>query len=856
MTEKFTLSNGLAVVIEEMPHVRVAALQCGFKIGSIYEDKDEGGICHLIEHMLFKGCAKWPKAGQVASAAEALGADINAFTSFENTVYHMTLSSHCFADGLEILANMVRTPRFDAKELEREKEVVCEEIRRGKDQPSRVVSELLFDTAFKRHPYRKPIIGTEKSVKSWSAQKLKSFYREWYGPQNAVVVVASNLPHAEVLKQIKRYFESWRGARPKHPVLPQEKRPESPRFGSETQAIAGTYLEIAWPGPAFSHPDAPLFDLLSHILGEGESSRLEIEVKEKKRLVQAIHSYAYTPKYPGLFGVGALCQDEESEKALEAILEEVHRLKAEGPTEAELKRARLNLESSRYYEKQSVDGVAGKIMFFECTTGDHRDETRYYERIAQAEPEQIKRIAELYLEDRAVSIAMLSSQSPHFSLAELPLHLPAAKTQSASPAKASAPRPYLRKTHAQELTAYTLQNGVRVFARPTPALPILALRAGVLGGTYRENTENNGAHNLIASLLTKGTFTRSAETLAIATEEMAGSLYGFAGRHSLGIAAQMWAKKQEHGLAHCFDALLNPVFLSDEVEKERFLALEAIRQEEDHPASLLWKHFFAALFPHHPYGLPVIGTKESVTGLSAKKLAALYHAPLSRRELVISLVGDFDPDAILPRIEALTASLPEHASPVSPLPHPPCPSQITRKDVSLKKAQAHIALGFHGASLKSKDRHALSVLNTVLAGQGGRLFLTLRDRESLAYTVTSTLMTGIDPGYFALYIACDPKKVDAAIAGMLRELEKISDDAISEKELKRAIHQLASGYEIDHQRYANSAAQLFSNALYGLPLSEYHEIPERYRAVTREDVRRVARHYITLKAYTLCVLAP
>lgn len=851
MAEKLLLKNGLTVLVEEVPHLSVAAIQCGFKVGSIYEREDEAGICHLIEHMLFKGTKKRPKAGQIAYDAESIGADINAFTSFENTVYHLTLSSRYFSEGLEILVDLVRDPLFDAKELEREKEVVCEEIRRGEDSPTRVISELLFKTAFRQHPYRLPIIGTAESVKSFSAEKIRSFYKEWYNPQNAVLLVVSNVPTQTVFKMVAQHCETWQGNAPIHPLLPAEIRREHAGLVWTEKDIEGTYFDMAWSIPEFIHPDVPALDLLSHILGEGGASRLETEVKEKKHLVQSIYSYAYTPKDPGLFVVGGMTAEKNLKRALHHSIAEIRNIQEKGVSEEEIRRARLNLMSDIYYEKQTADGIARKLMFFECTAADLMAEKLYYERLAQVDHEDVQAVAQQYLTENTLALVVLTKEKQKFDISDLALRTDLVSQVLPVPSKY-----YAQKGNVRDISLYSLKNGVRILLRPTRHLPLIAMRAGVPGGLLRENKETNGAAHLISRLLTKGTEHRSNEEIAVATEKIAGDASGFSGRHSLGLYAQMLASQATLGFDLFFDILKNAQFSESHVERERFLTLEAIRQESDSPASLVWKHFLKTLFPNHPYGMPSLGEIDTVNRLAAKDLKTMYHQFLSSEDLIFSIVGDFKEDWVLRHIEDHCMDLPKRELPFEiPATDPPLDRPV-HTEVVLKKEQAHIVLGFRGPSIKSPDRFALSILNTVLAGQGGRLFLELRDKRSLAYTVTSYVMEGISPGLFALYIACDPNKIDEAVKGMKQELEKICNTTISPDELNRAKHQLVSGYEMDLQRYSAIANQLFANELLGLPLDTFYTSPKNFEAVTAEEVLQTAKHYIDLDRYVLAVLRP
>src|SRR3954464_14730796 len=189
------LDNGLTSLGEENHAAPVVAIQVWVRVGSADERSDEAGLAHLHEHMLFKGNAR-RGPGQIARTVEACGGEINAWTSFDQTVYHVVLASRFFAEGMDVLADAVTSAAFDRDELQREIEVVCEEIRRSQDSPTRKLSRELFALAFRRHPYGKPVIGTEESVRGFTRAGLLSFYRRWYRPENAVVIVVGDIREA------------------------------------------------------------------------------------------------------------------------------------------------------------------------------------------------------------------------------------------------------------------------------------------------------------------------------------------------------------------------------------------------------------------------------------------------------------------------------------------------------------------------------------------------------------------------------------------------------------------------------------------------------------------------------------
>ncbi|MEM6733994.1 MAG: pitrilysin family protein, partial [Myxococcota bacterium] len=222
---RHTLDNGLNVLVESSRHAPVAAVQVWIDAGAADETRAQAGLAHLHEHMLFKGTRRFG-VGQVAREIEASGGEINAWTSFDQTVYHTVSAIDELATSLDILSDVVSQPLFDPDELSREIEVIIEEIRRAEDSPARRLSRGLFETAFRQHPYRFPVLGNMDSVRSFKRDDVTEFFSQFYRPQNATVVVVGDREERELLDEVERYFGGWRGAgaspRPERTVEPPQ----------------------------------------------------------------------------------------------------------------------------------------------------------------------------------------------------------------------------------------------------------------------------------------------------------------------------------------------------------------------------------------------------------------------------------------------------------------------------------------------------------------------------------------------------------------------------------------------------------------------------------------------------------
>jgi zinc protease len=337
---------------------------------------------------------------------------------------------------------------------------------------------------------------------------------------------------------------------------------------------------------------------------------------------------------------------------------------------------------------------------------------------------------------------------------------------------------------------------------------------------------------------------------------MAGMIDGFCGRNSIGLRTEFLSDKLYDGFGLFAEVLCNAKFDDKETIKERAQQIETIENQEDNLSSMAFLYFLRKLYGKHPYGLRLLGEQGSVKKLNSKLLKKYWDEHLNPKDLIISVVGDVSPEEIkklatewikLKKQKVFKSSQIELQRPSE---------AFSIEHIKKGKEQAHIVLGFLGAKLTSPDHYKLSVLNQILAGQGGRLFVTLRDKMSLAYSVNSTLQSGVEPGHFAVYIGTEPSKVETAIKGIKTELEKVTKSMVSEDELARTRQYMVGTYELEQQKNSALASSYAFNELYGLGIDEVEKYPQKILKVTREDILKTAQKYITLDRCVLSVIRP
>ncbi|MEZ4215929.1 MAG: pitrilysin family protein [Myxococcota bacterium] len=845
------LPNGLEILLREAHAAPVASLQIWAKVGSADEGPGEEGLAHFHEHMLFKGTER-RGVGDVAGEIEGAGGRVNAYTTFDVTVYYATLPSDALDVGVDVLVDAVRHSTFDPAEVKREVEVVLEEIRRSEDAPDHVLSDLAFANAYRAHAYGRPILGSAENVASFDRAKVERFFRRWYAPDNLVVVAAGDFDARDLAARIEAAFA---GAEPAGARRARASEPA--QQGLRTRVAVRDFerarLDLSWRAPSFADDDATHLDLLSFVLGEAESSRLVRRVKETRGIVDRIDTSCYTPLDPGLFTVDVKCESERAAEAIEAVVEEVERVRVEPVSLAELERARANFLATESFERESVSGMASKLGHFHVLARDHRREQRYFELVRSATPDDLLRAARTWLAPEHLCTTALLARADVDALDDAR----AADAVARGLARATRRRAALpRRTPGRDVVTYDLGGGAELHVLPSHDAPVVAGRAAFLGGLLAETPETSGLTSFLTALWMRGTEGRSAADFARAVENLAAEVDGFSGRSSLGMTFECTSDQLAPTLDLFAEALLEPAFDEAELERERREVLAAIDRRADRIAQRAFLLFQRTLYAHHPYRMPLGGERESVAAFDVDDAIAHHERLVRRGNLAFGVAGDVDPDAvaraIASRLDALEGDgFAERWPAADPAPNAPLFAE-ERAD----REQAHYVLGFRGVAIDDADRFALELLAQVLTGQSGRLFLELRDRQSLAYSVSATNVEGLAPGFFSVYIATAPAKLAQARAGLERELARLVDEPVGEDELARAKRFLTGNHAIDRQRSAARAAHLALDARYGLGPLAALAYPEHVAALSSADVQRVARRILDWNARVEALVHP
>jgi predicted Zn-dependent peptidase/DMSO/TMAO reductase YedYZ heme-binding membrane subunit len=391
------LANGVVLVMQEHRASDVVALQLWVRAGGRDEAPSELGLTHYLEHMLFKGTPTRPP-GSIDTLLEGLGGTSNAFTSYDFAHYDVVVPADSLGVAAEILADIAVNASLVPDELENEKKVVFEEMRLTEDDPERYLTRRLGEEVYPRHPYGRPILGTPELLTRLTRDTIAGYYRRHYVPRNMVLVVVGAVRPEQVREVADRTFGRLDGGRPVRSPVPAVPPVERRRAVDVRRPEQQAYLGLGWHAAPTGDTDIYAVDLLTYILGDGPSSRLNQTVREQKQLVSAIESAYVARQFSGLVSVTARLDAPKLDAAEAAVRDVIRRVREDGVTEDERQRALITAESTYAFDIETAEGLA-RVFGQGETTWTIRDEVEYLERLRRVTLEQIRAAARRYLGD-------------------------------------------------------------------------------------------------------------------------------------------------------------------------------------------------------------------------------------------------------------------------------------------------------------------------------------------------------------------------------------------------------------------------------------------------------------------------
>lgn len=828
------LKNGLTVLAKESSPRDLVTIDIAVRAAPRYEDEYSGtGISHFVEHMLFKG-TRTRKTGDIEKEVRSYGGLIDGAVSSDFTSYQITVPSKSFTQALALLKDMLLNASFDPLEMEKERQVILNEVRLNEDDPEKKSILSLFFNSYIRHPYRYPAIGYEDLLGGLTREDLIKYYNKRYVPNNIVVTIAGGIDKNTVMQEVEKEFNDFR--RPDYtPLNTGESEPTQigKKLVEEEAATTLSYLSIGFHSIGILNRDLFAMDVLSMILGRGNSSRLNKVLVEDNRVAHSVSASNYTPEDPGLFIISAILDKENIERSRKLILEEIKKIKNDGVTDKELEAAKRMVVSDYILSRETIEEQAKDLCENEIMTGNYDFSNRYIEGVERLTKPDIRKSAERYLnEDNMTEIRLV----------------PKAEKQLAD---INVPSPLTE----ERMKKKTLANGIVVLTRRDTKVPAAAITIAFFGGLLAEDKNNNGISSFVSKMLLDGTKTRPESEIRGAIENLGGEIGAFSGFNSFGLSITVLKDDIPFALELAKDIVSDSVFSQDEIAKEKILTLAAIKDEDNDifqkGVSIVKKN----IFENHPYAMRYTGESQTVSSFKRDDLINFYHNYCIPNNMVISVSGDIEEQKVYQKIDSLFKDMTRRELPKRPVIEN-APGKIKKEVFNMDKEQTLFVLGFKTTSIDNPDRYPLDVLNTLFSGMSGRLFSAIREKEGLSYTLGCAQKMGLNTGFMFFYIATTKDKLELAKEKLFGEIKQIKDIAVTDEELDSAKREIISGYKMLMQTNASYSFQGALDELYSLGYETLYKYEDEIKKVTKEDVKRVADKYLDLSAYAEVMVEP
>ena len=866
--QKYTLKNGLDVIVYEDHRLPLVAVNLWYHVGPANERQGRTGFAHLFEHMMFEGSQHVGPKGHFRYLEGAGASDINGTTEFDRTNYFETLPSNQLELALWLESDRMGylLGTLDREKLANQRDVVRNERRQSlENSPYGLVEEGLIHQIFpKNHPYYADVIGSHEDIEAARLSDVREFFRQYYSPNNASLAITGDFDPAAARKLVEKYF----GSIPAGPPVPRI-NVVTPPISKQRRAVVTDQVELprvymAWLTAPIYKPGNAEGDLLAQLLGGGKSSRLYKKLVYEKQIAQDVRVENQSRILGSVFQITATAKPGVKPEDLEkAINEELETLRREGPSPAELTRAR-NVIEARIIEGLErlggFGGVADRLNQYNHYLGDPGYLPKDIERYDRASVADLKRVALRELTpDQSVVVYGVPGKKviddpPATKAEEEKEQKPAstvANTMPDEPWRATPPKAAALSHLSLPVPAsFKLANGLTVMLVPQHKLPVVSANLMVLSGSDMNPIDRPGLASFTADMLPEGTTRRSS--LQVADD---GAQIGAAIRtNSTGDFSSVSIRTLKQNIDAAFDLLsdvaLNPKFDPAEIERVRKRRQTRLLQLHDDPVQTALGVFLKVIFgPQHPYGYRQQGTEDSNRVISRDEMLKFWQRGYTPGNSALVLAGDLTQDEARQLAEKYFGKWSGGTDKHMP---PPVDVKTKRAVYIVDKPaapQSFVLAGSLGVPRSTPDYVPLEVMNNALGGLfSSRLNMNLREQHGYTYGAFSVFLYRRGPG---LFVAGGGIRTDAtapAVQETFKELERIRSAPLTDDELnlaKGAFARSLAGYFETSERTAATAAELFT---YDLPLDYYDKLSPQIDAVSAADVQRVAEKYVNPEA--------
>jgi zinc protease len=804
------LDNGLDVITLEDFSCPIVAVQLWYHVGSKDEQADRQGFAHMFEHMMFRGTDKLGPTDHF-SYIRRVGGTTNGYTGFDRTVYLETLPAEQLELALWLEVERMTFLKIDQEAFDTERKVVEEERRMRLNQPYGTVVENLLAEIFEVHPYRWSTIGKIPHLRAASAQELRDFWTRYYVPSNATLIIVGAVKHEEAQLLAKRYF-GWipRYDEPGR-VTVVEPKPTSARSikvkeeNAPTPAVGVVYRTVP-----IKHEDTVALDILTEILGGGNSSRLYRELVAEKQLAVGAQSFMWSLEQDGIFAAGAVMPPfgSDANSVLEIIEEHIGRLRREAVSERELMKAKNQMLRGLVTTNLRIESKARMVGHAAVEYGDVSQVNRHLEDIRKVTAEDILRVANEYLGPE--DVLKVKVERSLLGAADKLLEGIVGKKEEEAPITAEAEKmapkpgrgglvrdedypeeaPFVKASAAKltpEYSSRMLENGLKVLVVPNHEVPFVSVQLGFLGGAWTEDKPGTAAMTM--KMLTKGTSKHSEGELADELETYAISLSSSGGMDTGTINVGCLTEHIERAMGLLGEVVLSPTFPEEEFGKLRKQVLTSLAVSSAEPEYVADKEFRRRLYGEHPYSRTATGEVEDVNALVIEDLKGWWSRFARPDMMVLIFSGDVEEnEAFELAKEALGDWKVSGALPQRELPELEEAGQTHIYVVDRPGSiQSQIRVGQLGITRHDSERYFVSRIVSGYFGWGfdSRLNKNIRVAKGLTYGVWGSYIAQRFAGEFKVSTFSKTESTAEAVRAALDEIERLKIEGPSEEELER-----------------------------------------------------------------------
>ncbi|MGC4044663.1 MAG: pitrilysin family protein [Armatimonas sp.] len=856
----WTLDNGLKVLAVPDSQVSSVAIQVWYRVGSKDDPAGRSGFAHLFEHLMFKRTLHM-RDEMLDRLTEDVGGENNAFTTADATVYHETVPANHLERLLWAEADRMANLQVDASNFASERDVVKEEYRQSVlADPYGLLDDAIERRSWAVHPYQRPTIGNIKELNAATLEDVREFYKTFYRPDNATLIVAGAYDKDSLESWVEKYFAPIPRPEPDIPrvTVREPTRTRERRYSETSPNVPLPAVAMSYLTPPAAHPDADALKVLDAILSGGESARFHQSLVYTQQLASDASTGADLRADAGLLTVRATAAGGKSLDALErATLAELDKIRQLPPTAAELARAKARLLTALLQSRETPEGKAFALGEASVNEGDVRRANTALQRLMAVTAADVQRVAVKYLNgNNRVSVRYTTGPSSIDASAVRPTVTPEKTPADITPTRPPAPAP-TRPVVVPTPVVRAFNNGLRIITIPRPGTGLFTARMMVLSGGASDPVRKDGEASLTASLLTRGTRTRSATELAQDIEALGTQIDTGAGRETSFAALNVAMLHADDALELLADVLMNPAFANAEVVRRRTEAVDERTVGLESPNALARLAILRRLYGDSPYGRPTDGLPDTLKRIRRDDVVRYHRTHYRPDNAALVLCGDFTHTQAQELAEKHFSKWKRPAA--APPKRPRFPLRPTERHVIViddpKMGQSAVTLARPALARPDPLWAAGQVANSLYGGgYSSRLNIEVRIKRGLSYGAGSSISGGIGVG--PLLAACQTKHESAGEVAQLflDELARLATEKPDELELAARKSALIGPY-LRGLETTNGIADTFA-ALLGprLKLSEVQLFAERARNIGPTDVPRFAAQKLAATYATVVIV--